>query len=294
MTYIPFADAGQLDGGLSAARGARADAMVVFPEGATMVARAKIAQFAIAERLPSMFGWSEYCHAAEEDEELRRESTQDLRATRGVRRQAYPGGKPGRASYIEQPAKVGLVVNLRTRQGNRFHDPAIGAHQGGRGDPVRQFSIADFGLSIGPMATLLTALAISLVAVPLAADAQQTKRPFRIGVLHTGFFEEIPSVAGLKAGLKAMGLEEGRDVTFDIRFTRGKLEEVPSVAASLVKTESGPPGRPGRTFRASPEGGHSKIPVVFVEVGDPLAAGLVASVPRPGGNVTGVSAWPRS
>jgi putative ABC transport system substrate-binding protein len=52
VSYIPFTGAGQLDTGLSALRDAKADAMVVFPEGATMVARAKIAQFAIAERLP--------------------------------------------------------------------------------------------------------------------------------------------------------------------------------------------------------------------------------------------------
>ena len=154
---------------------------------------------------------------------------------------------------------------------------------------MRQFSVADFGLSFGPMATLLAALAISVVAVPLAADTQQVKRPYRIGVLHTGFFEEIPSVAGLKAGLKALGLEEGRDVTFDIRFTRGKLEEAPTIAASLVRT--GPDllvAREDHSARAL-KAAASKIPVVFVEVGDPLAAGLVASVPRPGGNVTGVS-----
>ena len=139
------------------------------------------------------------------------------------------------------------------------------------------------------MATLLAALAISLVAAPLAAEAQQAKRPYRIGVLHTGFFEEIPSVAGLKAGLKALGLEEGRDVTFDIRFTRGKLDEAPTVAASLVKTDPdllvAQQEHAARALKAAT----LKVPVVFVEVGDPLAADLVASVPRPGGNVTGVS-----
>ena len=124
---------------------------------------------------------------------------------------------------------------------------------------MRRLPIAG-SMSIGPVATLLAALAISLVAAPLAAEAQQVKRPFRIGVLHTGFFEEIPSVAGLKAGLKAMGLEEGRDVTFDIRFTRGKLEEAPSAATALVKTDSRPHGRAARTFRASPEGGYTEDP----------------------------------
>jgi putative ABC transport system substrate-binding protein len=96
-------------------------------------------------------------------------------------------------------------------------------------------------------------------------------------------------VAGLKAGLKALGLEDGRDVTFDIRFTRGKLKEAPSAAASLVK--SGPELLVAQTEHAvrALKAATLKIPIAFVEVGDPVAADLVASVPRPGGNVTGVS-----
>jgi putative tryptophan/tyrosine transport system substrate-binding protein len=66
LIYVPFRQfpfdmTGELDTALDAVRRARPDAMVVFPEGATMVNRVKIAQFAIAQRLPSMFGWSEYC-----------------------------------------------------------------------------------------------------------------------------------------------------------------------------------------------------------------------------------------
>jgi len=143
-------------------------------------------------------------------------------------------------------------------------------------------------LRIVPAAMVIAVFTLGILASPLVADAQRASRPYRIGVLHTGFFEEIPSVAGLKAGLRALGLEEGREVTFDIRFARGRLEEVPVLAASLVGT------RPdllvamqefsARALRLAT----SKIPVVFVEVGDPFAADLVASIPRPGGNVTGV------
>ena len=143
-------------------------------------------------------------------------------------------------------------------------------------------------LRIVPAAMVIAVFTLGILASPLVADAQRASRPYRVGVLHTGFFEEIPSVAGLKAGLRALGLEEGRDVTFDIRFARGRLEEVPILAASLVGT------RPdllvamqefsARALRLAT----SKIPVVFVEVGDPFAADLVASIPRPGGNVTGV------
>ena len=111
-SYIPFTGSAQLDGGLSAVRDARADAMVVFPEGATMVARAKIARFAIAQRLPSMFGWSEYADAG------------GLMSYGANQRQAYVrlavfadkllrGAKTAELP-IEQPTQFELVVNMRT------------------------------------------------------------------------------------------------------------------------------------------------------------------------------------
>ena len=153
---------------------------------------------------------------------------------------------------------------------------------------MRQSRIADCRLSIGRSRILILLLAVNLLVVH-AADAQQVKRPFRIGVLHTGFFEEIPAVAGLTAGLRALGLEEGRDVTFDIRFTRGKLEEAPTLATALVKIDPDILVASQEPSARAVKAATSKIPVVFVEVGDPVAADLIASVPRPGGNVTGVS-----
>jgi putative ABC transport system substrate-binding protein len=112
VSYIPFTGAGQLDGALSAVRDARADAMVVFPEGATMVARAKIAQFAVAERLPSMFGWSEYADAgglmsygANQREAYVRLAAYADKLLRGARTAELP---------IEQPTEFELVVNMKT------------------------------------------------------------------------------------------------------------------------------------------------------------------------------------
>jgi putative ABC transport system substrate-binding protein len=135
----------------------------------------------------------------------------------------------------------------------------------------------------------LIALFLGVPLAPLSGEAQQVKRPYRIGVLHTAFFEEIPSVAGLKAGLKELGLEEGRGVTLDIRFTRGKLDESLPAAATLLKNGA------DLIFAQTEQSARAvkdltrTIPVVFAEVGDPVAAGLVASIPRPGGNITGIS-----
>src|SRR5262249_40938300 len=64
---------------------------------------------------------------------------------------------------------------------------------------------------------------------------QQPKRLLRIGVLNAAWAASHPTVEGLKAGLKELGLEDGRDVTFDIRFTEGKLNAIPPAAEALVK-----------------------------------------------------------
>ena len=63
LAYIPFAAGPELDGALQRVSEASANAMLVFPDGVTMVHRAKIADFALSHRLPSMFGWREYCEA---------------------------------------------------------------------------------------------------------------------------------------------------------------------------------------------------------------------------------------
>src|SRR5262245_31556859 len=62
---------------------------------------------------------------------------------------------------------------------------------------------------------------------------QQPKRLLRIGVLNAAWAASHPTVEGLKAGLKELGLEDGRDVTFDIRFTEGKLNAIPPAAEAL-------------------------------------------------------------
>jgi len=110
--YAPFAAMGQLDVALTAIRDARPDAMVVFPDGSTIVNREKIAQFALGQRLPSMFGWAEYCGAG------------GLMCYGANQREAYVrlavyadrllrGGKAGEMP-IEQPTKFELVINMKT------------------------------------------------------------------------------------------------------------------------------------------------------------------------------------
>ena len=142
---------------------------------------------------------------------------------------------------------------------------------------------------MSPRKIFIVALVMAIFAVPLAADAQRAGRPYRIGVLHQGYIPNTPHVEGLKAGLKALGLEEGRDLTFDTRFTRGNPQATPVAAAAFAK------GRVDLIFAVNEEptlmakAATQTIPVVFAGVGDPVAVGIVRAVAHPGGNVTGVS-----
>ncbi|MBI2154303.1 MAG: hypothetical protein HYU24_11440, partial [Candidatus Rokubacteria bacterium] len=139
---------------------------------------------------------------------------------------------------------------------------------------------------------VVTAVALMIVAVAPPAQealAQHAKRPFRIGAIHAAFAPNHPAFEGLKAGLKELGLEEGRDVTFDNRFTEGKFEVMPGVAAELVTAGVDLIFAVGEAATRAAMASTPKIPVVFTVVGDPVVAGVVAEIARPGGNVTGVS-----
>ena len=110
--YVPFAGANELEPALGLVGDAHADALLVFPDALTMVHRAKIAQFAIAHRLPSMFGWSEYCDAggllsygANQRATYFWLATYADRILRGESPAILP---------VFQPTKFELAVNLRT------------------------------------------------------------------------------------------------------------------------------------------------------------------------------------
>lgn len=115
FSQSPFGASPELDKALETVRRAQPDAMIVFPEGATMAHRAPLANFAIAQRLPSMFGWSEYAEAGglmsyganQRDTHARLASYAD---------KILKGAKP-RDLPIEQPTTFELVINLKTAKG---------------------------------------------------------------------------------------------------------------------------------------------------------------------------------
>jgi putative ABC transport system substrate-binding protein len=133
------------------------------------------------------------------------------------------------------------------------------------------------------------ALIVLLGCFTPTAESQRPRRPFRIGVINAAWAASHPTVEGLKAGLKELGLEDGRDVTFDIRFTEGKLNAIPGAAEALVKAGVDLIFTSQEAATLAARDATETVPIVFTLVGDPVGAGIVSRLAQPGGNVTGVS-----
>ncbi|MGH7388737.1 MAG: ABC transporter substrate-binding protein [Candidatus Rokuibacteriota bacterium] len=136
---------------------------------------------------------------------------------------------------------------------------------------------------------LWLAAAILLWVFASPAEAQEPRRPLRIGVLNAAWAATHPTVEGLKAGLQELGFQDGRDVTFDIRFTEGKLNTMPTAAAALVKAGVDLIFTSQEAATQAAKDTTTSVPIVFTLVGDPVGAGIVSKLAQPGANVTGVS-----
>ena len=132
-------------------------------------------------------------------------------------------------------------------------------------------------------------VAVVLCVPPPPVEAQEAPRPFRIGVLNAAWAASHPTVEGLKAGLKALGFVDGRNVTFDVRFTEGKLDAMPAAAEALVKGGVDLIFASQEAATQAAKDATKSVPIVFTLVGDPVGAGIVSKLAQPGGNVTGIS-----
>jgi putative ABC transport system substrate-binding protein len=130
---------------------------------------------------------------------------------------------------------------------------------------------------------------VGVVLGSSAAHAQPHGRPYRIGVLNNAFAPGSPPVMGLRAGIKAEGLEEGRDVRFDVRSTGSDEKKTAALAAALARENPDVIVAIGENETRAARAAAPQIPVVFTQIADPVVIGLVASVARPGGLLTGVS-----
>ena len=129
----------------------------------------------------------------------------------------------------------------------------------------------------------------SAIAWPLAARAQQPAKPV-IGFLGSAPRATFASrIEGFRLGLRDLGYVEGTNISIEYRFADGRYERLSDLAAELVRSKVNLIVTHGTPGSLAAKGATTTIPIVMASIGDPVATGVVASVARPGGNITGQS-----
>ena len=137
--------------------------------------------------------------------------------------------------------------------------------------------------------TVLT-LCATLFALCVAADAQQTGKIPRISYLGFGSPSTIPTrIEAFRQGLRELGYVEGKNIFIEWRSAEGNADRLPSLAAELVRLKVDIIVTNGPYSTRAAKAATVTIPVVMAAVGDPVGDGIVASLARPGGNITGLS-----
>jgi putative ABC transport system substrate-binding protein len=136
----------------------------------------------------------------------------------------------------------------------------------------------------------ITLLGGAAVVWPLPLSAQQPAKVPRIGFLGNSTATlEAHLVGPFRDGLRDLGYEEGRNIVIEYRWAEGRYDRFPALIAELIALKVDVIVTAGTPASLAVKKATSSIPLVMVAVGDPVATGLVASLARPGGNITGVT-----
>ena len=134
------------------------------------------------------------------------------------------------------------------------------------------------------------ALATGLVTAPPTLRAQESGKVWRIGFLGgASASSTTPRVEALRRGLRELGYVEGRNLTIEFRWAEGNAARLPALAAELAKLKVDVIVSEGTSATIAARRTTTTIPIVFSVAGDPVGTGLVSSLARPGGNVTGLT-----
>jgi putative ABC transport system substrate-binding protein len=132
----------------------------------------------------------------------------------------------------------------------------------------------------------------SMAMYPLAGRAQHAGKVARIGFLGAASPSDYASeLATFKAGLRELGYIEGSNIVIEYRWAEGIYARLPVLAAELVSSNLDLIVTQGTTGSIAAKQATTSIPIIMVNVGDPVASGLVAGLARPGGNITGLSVF---
>ncbi len=131
----------------------------------------------------------------------------------------------------------------------------------------------------------LTVLAFALLGAPLPADAQQPSKVTRIGYLSPA--PDTPLLEAFRQGLRDHGWVEGQNIAIEVRSAEGKYERLPELAAELVRLKVDVIVASTTPAALAAQHATTTIPIAIGFVADPIGSSLVASLARPGGNITG-------
>jgi putative ABC transport system substrate-binding protein len=141
---------------------------------------------------------------------------------------------------------------------------------------------------------LRLSLCAMLFALCSSAQAQQPKKVPRIGYLSASSASEaLVRTNAFRRGLRELGYVEGKNLTLEFRYAEGKFERLPALAAELVRLNVDVIVTAGPSVTGPVKEATAAIPIVMTNDSDPVGSGFVASLARPGGNVTGLSSLAR-
>jgi len=134
----------------------------------------------------------------------------------------------------------------------------------------------------------------SMFAAPLVAEGQQARTPPKIGFVEAGASSVNRHFAdAFRRGLKELGYVEGQSIVIEERWAEGRTDSFPVLLAELLRLKIDVIVQASTVGAMAAKQATTTVPIVFVGVSDPIGTGLVASLARPGGNLTGLSlAWP--
>ena len=139
-----------------------------------------------------------------------------------------------------------------------------------------------------PRRAFLATVTGGVLAAPLVAQAQQAGKVWKLGYLDQGAAARSkPYVDGLKQGLHDLGWVEGRNILIEVRFAEGKTDQLPGLAAELVRLKMDVIVTSTTPAALAAKHATTTIPIVIGFTADPVGSGIVASLAHPGGNITG-------